>query len=702
MAEDVRVDFERGNANDSADIPHDEFIQGPPEIDLGGRDRFGPRTDAQLKVAWARWLESGHDVALIGQARDLARRATEELRAQRGQQDTELREIPERIEPITTKKILYGSLGEVGQPQDEPVGFGLDGETFDVGPPDLQGSFDPSFAGRDIDEKRTRWRRYLAQHDAPPTPRTVAKQRWFLAELVRIENADPQADLGDEARALDAIGHDPDPNDKDGKKTKAKWIGVVGGLLGVTAIILGATLGTLLRRRPSEIAAATDLDVAFAPGSPTGTDVTVTWKAPTTEPKPDRYDIALTPVPKAAARDRSTDGTMTSVTFEGVADGTYDVTVVPYVGTDSGPDTTRRVTVAAASPSTPPTGTPDPPTDVTVTAGLSTTSGLRGLTVAWTPPATAPQGYTVMVQSNTKPPVVSSPAAVGPMTSWRIEPFPPGTYSATVVATNGDKSSAPVTSGFVTLDAAPGAAPDAPRNLTTRVFASRSAADTAALTIMWDPPDTGAEVAGYDVGLTGTDAVRRVGNALFVTYDPVKDGMWTIALVAYNAAGRGKGVTGTVTVDHTSLDPAGLDWTPVFGADQIAAWKKLKDPIASMDESAVWARVLRVMEDQEGKHGGLASYPTMLFVARLLALWIDSPPTPPTEEQIVATADHIAATCTPQKFPTTKPAQPYDDRMAPWRAASAVVNPTTKKSIPLRYKLFGLVRTLERYLGEHA
>lgn len=509
------------------------------------------------------------------------------------------------------------------------------------------------------------------------------------------QRAAEQGDLADLVRALDAIGHDPAP---DKYRTLKIWSGVLGSLTGL-GIILGATLGKLLPGQ-TEVGAATDLDVAFAPGSPTGTDVTVTWKAPTTEPKPDRYDVALTPVPAATARQKSADGTMTSIVFDGVVDGTYDVTVLSFAGTNAGEATTRRVTVAAPSIPAPPTGTPDPPTDVTITAGLSLTSGLRGLTVAWTPPAVAPQGYTVLVQTDLKPPVVTSPVAVGPMTSWRIEPFPPGTYGATVIATNGDQSSTPARSPFVKLAATPGTVPGTPRNLTTRVFASRSAADKAAVTIMWDPPDSGGEVLGYDVGLGLTDVIRRVGNALFTTYDPAADGTLKLGLVAYNAAGPGTGILTTVTVDHTALDPAGLDWTPVFGADQVAEWKKLKDPIAGMDETAIWARVLRVMEDEEGKHGGLASYESMLFAARLLALWIDALPTPPTEEQIVTTADTIAATCKPQKFPTTKPAQPYADRMAPWRAASTVVSPMTKKSIPLRYKLFGLVRTLERYLGE--
>ena len=435
-----------------------------------------------------------------------------------------------------------------------------------------------------------------------------------------------------------------------------------------------------------------------------GTRVTVTWAAPATGPAPTSYAVTLQPAAGSDPIGADADGAATSAIFDGVADGAYTVAVTAVHDVEMGPPGTTTVTVSSTmTPPPTPTAAPDPPTGVTLTVGLSARTGRRGLTAAWTPPATgaAPTGYTITLEGVT-PPTLTLPVAVGLMTSW---PFPEpaaGTYRGSVTASNAAGTSAAATSAVVAYATVPAAPPDAPRNLAAHVFLSRMPAGKAALTVTWDHPTTGTEVVGYDVTVSGTGqssvALRRVGPMTSSTYDPLDDGTYTVTVVTYNGAGKGAAAAATVTVDHTTVDANGVDWTPLFGPDQITAWKALKQPLSQMTEDDLWAHVLDVLEDKANVHGGPASYQTMLFVARLLTLWIDVPATDPTDRQITSVADQIAARCAPP-FPTTTPSQEYPDRLAPWRAAKAVRNSVTGAPVVLRYKLFGLVRALERYLG---
>lgn len=675
------------------DVPDEEFRQGPPEVEVEGRVAFGDRSPEQQLDAWRRWLSGGRDLVALKAARRAAQRATQmardPLRA------AVAHELPMELIPVRVADVVYGRLGDVGPlPENAPIEHPLSSrELNEIGPPDRQGAFDPDYRAQPESERTRRWVNFLRDNPMP-SPAYVEAQKWFLNVM------DLRMDHPDKYRCLDALGldFDTDPN--------KSWAKVLAGLFSsVTLATVGGVLGGLYGGKGT-VEAPTGLTVTSTPtpsGAAAGNDVAVSWVAPASGPRPDKWNVVLASVPDALVQSMDVTGSMTSAMFPGVDTGRYTVIVVGLLESDRGKEATLTVSVPTSTTLPSPPTVPDPPTDVTVTAEMSTTSAQRGLTVTWKPPANGapPEGYTVLVQNTATPPVVTSPVGAGAVTSYRFDALPADTYTATVVATNGDKRSTAVTSAAVTLTARPGARPDAPRNLVARVFASPSTPGKAAVTLSWDPPAAGgAEVAGYDVALTMTTAVRRVGLARSTTYDPIDDGTYKTALVAYNAAGRGKGTDSqTVVINHAALPTDGVSWVPVVARDELDEIEKFRSTFSATDEKTFWNGITDALADAKGVHGGLASYPTMLFLARLLVLLIEIPATPPTESQIAAMADQIAKDA---NFPTTPPASEHTDRLAPWRAAQTLVAPVTRKSLPVRYKVFGLVRALERYQGEHA
>lgn len=686
---DHSVTFQDHGRPRSVFVPEDEFVQGPPEVDVTGRVSFTDRSPVEQTESWRRWLEAGHDLALLDQAREAVREAQQRFPVPLPSTMYHVAELPlANVTFEVRKNVVYGVLGGPPAPAPQTVEIELDRRNFDIGPPDLPSGFDPGFRMLDDATRTQRWQAYLAGHDAPPELNSMRAQRYFL-DAVAAMPAMPPAEVN---RCLDCL-----------RIPGGKWSLLVLGLLGLGG---GAGYGFYELFRPgSPVGTPSEVTARVTTGLVEGNRVTVTWTAPSTGPGPTGYTVTLRPA-TGDQRGVDVDGAATSVVFDAVADGTYTVTVTAVHDVDLGPPGVTAVTVTTTqATSPPPTNAPGPPTDATLTVGLSAVTGRRTVTAAWTLPTTGgqPSGYTVTLVG-VAPPTVSVPVAVGLMTSWPFPGLATGTYRVEVTASNAAGDSTVATSAVVAFSPVPTGVPDAPRNLAVHVFGSRTPGGNAALTVTWDRPGTGSEVAGYDVTLTPAGApagtLRRVGTRTSSTHDPVDDGTYDVAVVTYNAAGKGAAAAAAVTVDHTTIDPDGLDWTPVFGSTQIAAWKALKAPVSQMTEADLWSHVLDVLEDKAGAHGGLAPYPTMLFVARLLTLWIDVPAADPSTRQVAAMADQVAAACSP-RFPAAPPkaGQDYTDRLAVWRAARAIRNPTTGAPVVLRYKLFGLAAALERYLG---
>lgn len=685
---DHSVTFQDHGQPRSVFVPEDEFVQGPPEVDVTGRVEFVHRSPAEQTESWRRWLEAGHDLALLDEARTAVREAQQRFPVPLPSTMYHVAELPQETVRVDVRKnVVYGVLGGPPAPAPQTVEFDLDRRNFDVGPPDLPSGFDPGFRSLDDATKIHRWQTYLADHDAPPDLNSMRAQRYFLDALA----AGPVLPPAEVNRCLDCLC-----------VPGRTWSLVVLALLGLG----GAGYGFYELFRPgSPVGTPTGVTARVTTGLVEGSRVTVTWTAPTTGPAPTGYAVTLRPA-TGDQRGVDADGAATSAVFDAVADGTYTVTVTAVHDVDLGPPGVTTVTVTTAqAPPPPPTSAPGPPTAVTLTVGLSAVTGQRTVTAAWNPPTSGgePSGYTVTLVG-VAPATVNLPVAVGLMTSLPFPGLAAGTYRVEVTASNAAGMSTATTSAVVAFSPVAAAVPDAPRHLAAHVSGSRAPGGNAAVVVTWDRPDTGTEVAGYDVTLTPTGApagpLRRVGAMTSSTHDPVDDGTYDITVVTYNAAGKGAAATAAVTVDHTTIDPDGLDWTPVLGSTQIAAWKALKAPVSRMTEDDLWSHVLDVLEDKTGAHGGLAPYTTMRFVARLLTLWIDVPAAEPTDRQVGALAGQIAAACSPP-FPATPPraGQEYTDRLAVWRAARTIRNPTTGAPVVLRYKLFGLAAALERYLG---
>ena len=704
---DHPVTFTENGQSRTVDVSDEEYREGPPEVDIVGRTDFGSRSGTEKDKAWRRWLEAGHDLSLLEEARQ----AAEDARTAVGPPPPGVSyELPEIVH-IRAKKVVYGKLGgPATAPLADHALFRIE---FDVGPPPTGGAYDPSFPALTDSEKRTRWADWLEKHDHRPDMEAVRAQRRFLDAVQVLEARQAQQSAPQPApnvpapaevdRSLDILripGFQSYP--------RTKWGVVLLGLLG-TGIGFGVGFGTQTGGTAPGV--PRDVRAHVTHRALSGNRVTVTWSAPDTGPAPTSYSTTLVPLTGTggALRGAEADGASTSTFADFVPVATYLVRVVAVHDRDEGRPAEITVTVTAAPTTPPPTTTvPDPPTAVTLTEGLSATTGLRVLTAAWVPPAAgpAPDGYTVDLAAVT-PKGMTLTAYVGLMTSWPFPGLATGTYRASVVATNANGASTAAPSPVTSFQALPPAPPDAPLSLTGHVSASRVTGGNAALVLTWDPPATGTEVKGYEVTLTGPrqtdDTPRRVGPMTSSTYDPISDDTWSAAVLAYNDAGSGDTATASIVVDHNAIDPNGLDWVPVFGTAQVAQWKTMLQAINTMDEQTeFWPHVHRVVEDTAGVHGGLASYPTMLFLARLLVRWIKVPAVDPVEVQIAYAANKISTGCSPD-FPTAppRPGREYTDRMAPWRAAMNIPQPIGPAQVVLRFKLFGLVRALERYLGVH-
>lgn len=653
-------------------LTDDDYDKGPPEVDVEGRVAFEQRSPADQDRAWQAWFDAGHGDTLLDQARQLARQALE-LAPQQLQLDPEARYLPARD----------------GFPLEVAVGTGtksvwFDPDMFDAGPPDLPGgAFDPTFRFlTDPIAKQDRWDAYLKTHEKPPDQCLYA-QAYFLAVVDVLER---QNDVRTQTRCLACLGIDFTKN------PKRSWAFVVGGLLGVVGVVGGAIFGGL--RHQTDYGAPSGLTAVATGDGKGGYVVTVTWSAPVLDPAAAVYEVTLSPRGSGAttARTVRVDGGATSTTLV-AAVGDFDVSVTGIWELGTGRSATVTVTVPGpAAP--PPSGRPDPPTAVALTAGSSGTTGRRGFTVTWTAPAAGPAvgHYTVTLT----PALPKTPAGVGLMTSYRADEPPAGTYQAGVTASNATGTSDAATSAPLAYTTAPATAPGPPGSPQARLFLAPSG--KPALTVFWNPPTGGAEVTDYAVTLSGTIPLHT-GLMRAITYPDVADGPYTVTVVAANGAGAGAAASATVTVDRSTLTPGGLDWSTTFGADQIKTWQAMRDDVSAMDEDAFWGNILDVLTDKAGVHGGVASYADQLVVATLLTIWVARPKENPPDRATDARATRLAAACDPDFPPAPSTTEYGGDPLALWRAAQDFTATGTPTQIVLRYKLFAIARALQRYLG---
>lgn len=654
-------------------LTDEEYDKGPPEVDVENKQPFGERDPEVRDEAWQAWFDAGHGDELLEQARQLAR-AAGELAPQQLQLDPEARYLPagEGLELKVKINVSYTKH------------FWFDRVMFDVGPPDLPGgAFDPTF--RFIDDpnvKQDRWSDYLRTHDKPPDQCLYA-QAYFLAVLDALER---QQDVKTQTRCLDCLKIDFTKN------PKASWAKVVAGLLAIGAAIGSGIYGGLLQH--SDKGAPSGLKADVTSDGKGGYVITVTWSAPALGPAPAVYEVALAPRGSGATTSRKVrvDGAATSTTF--VADvGDYEVSVAAI--RDVGTAQAATVTVTVPAPAAPtPSGKPNPPTAVTLTAGSSGTTGRRGFTVTWTPPAAGPAvtGYTVTLT----PAVPGTPAAVGLMTFYRVDEPPAGTYQASITASNTAGTSDAATSATLAYTTSPATTPGPSGTPQARLFLPASG--KPALTVFWSPPTGGAEVTNYTVTLSGRDALE-VGLMRSITFTDVADGPYTITVVARNGAGDGTPASASVIVDRSTLTPGGLDWSTTFGPDQIKTWQTMRATVNDMDEDVFWAHLIDVLTDSAGAHGGIASYADQLVVATLLTMWIAKPEVDPPQRATDARATRLANECAPVFPPAPSTTDYTGDPLALWKAAQDFTTTGTPTQIVLRYKLFAIERALQRYLG---
>ncbi|NNE94853.1 MAG: PKD domain-containing protein, partial [Acidimicrobiales bacterium] len=243
-------------------------------------------------------------------------------------------------------------------------------------------------------------------------------------------------------------------------------------------------------------------------GSVSGQSVTVSWSASAD----DGGDPAITYSVSFGAESTTTTGT--SVTFTGVAPGTYTASV-----TASNSGGTSAAGSSAPFTVDPPIGTPGAPENATASVDGQTVN------VSWTPPS-----------DNGGDPAITYEITLGGQTpqsttgtSASFSNVPPGTYSATITASNlaGEGGSAQTNS--VTVNA-PADVPAAPGDLTVTPAG-------LGVAVSWSTPaDNGSPITSYTVTLNGSASTFGSSPASYATLAP---GSYTVTVAATNGVGTG-------------------------------------------------------------------------------------------------------------------------------------------------------------------
>ncbi len=277
----------------------------------------------------------------------------------------------------------------------------------------------------------------------------------------------------------------------------------------------------------------------------------------------------------------------------------------------------------------------------------------------------------------------------------------PGSYLVKIAATN-DGGSEFQTISVQVMEATPVkpgpglAKPGVPTNAKAGYYETK-------VNVYWQPPVTGGAVESYRVELLDSAGKvvfgpLNVGTLRMATFEKVPAGTYNAKIIAINLSG-----TADVTV---AVKPTEIDWNQVLTPAVIKKWQARMDAIVGMDQDLFWQQVFKAINDplgtgQPGQQP--ASYKDQEVLASFLTKVVQQPKLPSAAQVAVVGsryqwAEKIAGTAQP-KFPLKPSATPYADPIAVWTAASKLQNPLDTAEQPLRYKLFGMERALERYLG---
>ncbi|NNF53828.1 MAG: DUF4214 domain-containing protein [Acidimicrobiales bacterium] len=271
--------------------------------------------------------------------------------------------------------------------------------------------------------------------------------------------------------------------------------------------------------------------VAAAPSAPTnvvasvsGQTVSVSWGAPGSDGGSPVLDYTV------SVGGESQTVTGTSVSFPGLAAGSYSASVTARNSVGSGAaGTSNSVTVAA------PVTVPGVPTSLSVRL----TPDGQGVTVGFAPPASdggSPITGYIISRTGT-----SSGSFTTTSLSELITGLAPGTYSFTVAAVNSVGTGPATAPGTVTI-VAPVTPPGTPSAVTASVSGQT-------ITVSWAAPSTGGDPNPLDYTVSIAGVGSKTTSSTSVEFTGVPAGTYSARVTATNSAGTGgAGISNNVSV----------------------------------------------------------------------------------------------------------------------------------------------------------
>ncbi len=691
------------NGND-INVPDKEFDEGPPGEERSTWDRLDDVTKA---ARWADWFRLGGELKTLKYARKLAKAVTKaRVEAQQG---TELvaygdSSFARPVELTIDSQGQYGDIhGNNSSRAERDVT--INRREFDLGPADEYGRLDDNFKSKTEEEKKDAWKKALNDNPAYElgelSPNHLI-QRDLIVRVKEWMDGHPNPHLEGRLDKLVSWGeNNPGKASLSGIGAVLLTLGVATGLYYLIGWLqsksnsgnTGAPAQPSNPARPSNV----ELKPTTEKGKNT---ITVSWNISAgPQPAPTKFRVTLINEKEERLPKQTLDAMTTSIEFPDVADGTWHAEVVAVNASgESEAATSSEVTLPVPAVQT--SGAPGKPTNVTGSVSFSPTSRKRGITVTWKKPTTGsePAGYNVSMRG-IKPVIPPTPSMETKATSARFEDgLQDGTFRAIVEAYNATGKSGEVESDDIVFTAKAAKAPSAPTGVEAHQFVPEGA-QKASLTVIWDASDE--EISAYRVTLSGNsmpkskDEISTNGTQ----FDGLDEGTYSIQVFAQNTAGESQpSVTVRVTIDLKQA-AKNVDWNMVITQSQIKKWTDLQNQMTKMDEDTkFWPFIIALLEDKNNEHGGVPSYEDQAILAGLLTQWIKDPKTPPKEKREGKLAGFLRDLTKPP-FPDSPPATPYNgDPLVLWKEIQNLTNKMGAR-IPLRYRLFAVLRALEDYLG---